>query len=53
MVLTCSFLVTIDGVTLSELWLDLNDGNHTQNELNKNVGPDPVTYPPVVRNQTN
>jgi hypothetical protein len=53
MVLTCSFLVTIDGVTLSELWLDLNDGNHTQNELNKNVGPDPITYPPVVRNQTN
>lgn len=53
MVLKCSFLVTTEGVGLNEMWLELNDGVPTSNDLNKNIQPDPVTYPPVVDTQIN
>jgi len=49
MVLKCSFLVTTDGIGLNTMWLELVDVN-SQNELNKNVGPEPVTVPPVIKN---
>ena len=53
MVLVCSFMVTTDGIGLNEMWLELSDGAPTGNELNKNIGPEPVTYPPVVNNNVN
>ena len=49
MVLKCRFLVTTDGIGLNEMWLELNDGDQTNNELTKNSAPEPVTYPLVVR----
>lgn len=52
LVLVCRFLVTTDGIGLNAMWLELSD-DPTTNELNKNVGPEPVTYPPVVNNQIN
>ena len=52
MVLVCRFMITTDGIGLNEMWLELVDVN-SQNELNKNIGPEPVTYPPVVNNQIN
>lgn len=52
MVLKCRFMVTTDGIGLNAMWLELSD-DPTTNELNKNVDPEPVTYPPVVNNQIN
>jgi len=51
MVLKCSFLVTTDGIGLNEMWLEINEGTPEINNLNKNVEPDQVTYPPVENNQ--
>jgi len=53
MALKCRFMVTTDGIGLNEMWLELNEGSQTNNLLNKNVPPEPVTYPPVVNNQIN
>ena len=47
--LICKFLVTTDGIGLSEMFLVqgyVNPGSG----LNKNIGPEPVTVPPVVNN---
>jgi hypothetical protein len=52
MVLKCRFMVTTDGIGLNAMWLELGD-DISQNELNKNIGPEPVTYPPVVNNNIN
>lgn len=50
MVLRVEFLVTTEGIELNDMWLELaNDDN----ELNKNIGPKPVTYPPVINNNIN
>src|SRR5690606_22680921 len=38
MVLKCSFHVTSEGIGLNTMWLELSDGNQSQNELNKTVG---------------
>jgi hypothetical protein len=53
MVLVCRFMVTTDGIGLNEIWLELNDGIPTVNELNKSGNSITVTYPPVVNNQSN
>ena len=46
MVLVCSFLVTTEGVGLSEMWLAAYEDT-----FNKNIESDPVTYPPVKINK--
>jgi hypothetical protein len=52
MVLKCSFLVTINSIRLTAMWLEL-DSEPTTNELDKNTGYKPVDYPPLVNNQVN
>ncbi len=42
LVLVCSFLVTTEGVGLSEMWLAAYEDT-----FNKNIDPDPFTMPPV------
>ena len=46
MVLVCSFLVTTEGVRLSEMWLAVQEDT-----FNKTIELDPVTYPPVLNNK--
>lgn len=53
MFLTCRFLVNTDSVELNEMWLELNDGRQTSNDLTKNVGHEPFIYPLVANNQIN
>jgi hypothetical protein len=50
--LICRFLVTTDGIGLSEMFL-VQGYVDPGNRLNKNIGPEPVTYPPVVNNNIN
>ena len=47
MVLVCSFLVTTEGVGLSEMWLKKGDDISTINNLNKTIELDPFPSPPV------
>jgi len=47
--LICRFLVTTDGIGLSEMFL-VEGYVSPGNGLNKNVGPEPVTVPPVIKN---
>ncbi len=53
MVLVCRFLITTNGIGLNEMWLEVGDDNPGSNELNKNIQPDPVIYPPIVDAQYN
>jgi hypothetical protein len=53
LVLICTFIVTTDGIGLSEMQLAEGWVHPGINGLNKNIEPEPVTYPPVVNYQTN
>ena len=46
MVLRADFSVTTNGVELNDMWLELSNDD---NGLNKNIGPKPVSVPPVVK----
>ena len=47
--LICKFLVTTDGIGLSEMFL-VEGYVSPRSGLNKNISPEPVTVPPVIKN---